>query len=448
MGIVLLVFESVSPQNCGWPTDLCCSKSGFCGIGTVYCGDGCLEGPCYSPLLSPPPSTSTFTPSAQSLIPFSSTIILISVLASSFAIFGFVIFILTRWVINNCRGDGKKSDEELNESLRLAVLPATPFAYDDLSAATHNFSEDEKIGEGGFGSVYRGTLPGTNEAVAVKRISPTARQGKKEYISEVIINSQLTHHNLVRFLGWCHRNDDFLLVYELLPNGSLDKYLFGEAEAVLNWDRRYSIACDVASALVYLHEDRHNSVLHRDIKASNVMLDSKFKAKLGDFGIARVVERERGGHTTVLAGTIGYIAPEAVMTGKATRESDVFSFGALALEIACGRRPADRSLIEHNSRVVEWVWHLHGWNRILDAADEKLGGNFNCEEMERLMKVGLLCSHPDPCARPRMEQVVGLLKRGAELPHVPLEYPIAVYGHCSAADITSSSTSTSSSSSL
>ncbi|XP_057868323.1 L-type lectin-domain containing receptor kinase IX.1 [Cryptomeria japonica] len=244
-----------------------------------------------------------------------------------------------------------------------------------------------------------------------------------------------------RFLGWCHRKDDLLLVYELLSNGSLDKYLFGETEDALNWDRRYSIACGIASALVYLHEDRHESVVHRDIKASNVMLDSNFKAKLGDFGLARVMEREKGGHTTAPAGTIGYIAPEAVTTGKATRESDVFSFGALSLEIACGRRPADWSLIEHNCRVVEWVWHLHGQHRILDAADEKLGGNFNGEEMERLMKVGLLCSHPDPNARPTMENVVGILKRGAELPHVSVEFPEPVYGHRPPADITSSSIS-------
>ncbi|XP_059077052.1 L-type lectin-domain containing receptor kinase IX.1-like [Cryptomeria japonica] len=327
------------------------------------------------------------------------------------------------------RGGVEESDEEFNNSLRETAQSAREFPYADLSVATNNFNSDQKIGVGGFGSVYRGTLPGTNEAVAIKRISPSSRQGKREYKTEISINSKLSHQNLVKFLGWCHRKGDLLLVYELLPNGSLDKYIFENPEAPLDWDRRYSIACDIASALVYLHEDRHETIVHRDIKASNVMLDLNFKAKLGDFGLARMVERGKGGHTTTAAGTIGYIAPEYVVTGKATREMDVFSFGALSLEITRGRRPADWSLIEHNSRVVEWVWHLHGQHRILDASDEKLGRNFNGGEMERLMKVGLLCSHPDPNARPNMEKVLGILKRGAELPHVPLTFPVAVYGY-------------------
>ncbi|XP_059077050.1 L-type lectin-domain containing receptor kinase IX.1-like [Cryptomeria japonica] len=326
------------------------------------------------------------------------------------------------------RGGVEESDEEFNKLLRDAAQSAQEFPYADIGAATNNFSDHEMIGVGGFGCVYRGTMPGTNEAVAIKRISPSSKQGKREYITEISINSKLTHHNVVKFLGWSHRKGDLLLVYELLANGSLDKYIYENPEAPLDWDRRYSIACDVASALVYLHEDRHESVLHRDIKASNVMLDSNFKAKLGDFGLARTVERENGGHTTTAAGTIGYIAPEFVATGMATREMDVFSFGALSLEIACGRRPADWSLIDHNCRVVEWVWQLHGQHRILDAADEKLGGSFNDHEMERLLKMGLLCSHPDPHSRPSMENVVGILKRGAELPHVPLKFPVAVYG--------------------
>ncbi|XP_057843255.1 L-type lectin-domain containing receptor kinase IX.1-like [Cryptomeria japonica] len=319
------------------------------------------------------------------------------------------------------------SDEEFNKSLREAAQSALEFSYAELCVATNNFSDDKKIGLGGFGFVYRGTLLSTNEAVAIKRVSPSSKQGKREYLTEICINSKLNHHNLVKFLGWSHRKGDLLLVYELLPNGSLDKHIFENPETPLDWDRRYSIACDVGSSLVYLHEDRHESVVHRDIKASNVMLDSNFKAKLGDFGLARMVEREKVGHTTTPAGTIGYMAPEFVTTGKATREIDVFSFGALSLEIACGKRPADWSLIEHNCRVVECVWHLHEQHRILDAADEKLDRNFNVAEMERLLKVRLLCSHPDPNARPSMQKVVGILKRGAELPHVPLKFPVAVY---------------------
>ncbi|XP_057868314.2 L-type lectin-domain containing receptor kinase IX.1-like [Cryptomeria japonica] len=410
-----------------------------------------------SPASAPPPGAATTSPApsaaysplptlkrspanvaGSSKIP-NIVIILICVVP---AICAFIFVGRRLYIKRKSGGEAEETDEELNKLLRQAAQSVRSFPYADLCTATNNFSDTHKIGSGGFGCVYKGTLPGTKASVAVKRVSPTSKQGKNQYVSEVIINSKLTHHNLVRFLGWCHRKDDLLLVYELLSNGSLDKYLFGETEAALNWDRRYSIACDIASAVVYLHEDRHESVVHRDIKASNVMLDSNFKAKLGDFGLARVMEREKGGHTTVPAGTIGYIAPECVTRGKATRESDMFSFGALALEIVCGRRPADWSLIEHNCRVVEWVWHLHGQHRILDAADEKLGRDFNDEEMERLLIVGLLCSHPDPNARLRIEQVVGLLKRGAELPHVSLEFPVPVYGYCPPADFASSSIST------
>ncbi|XP_059076987.1 L-type lectin-domain containing receptor kinase S.4-like [Cryptomeria japonica] len=244
------------------------------------------------------------------------------------------------------------------------------------------YSDSGKLGQGGFGGVYRGILPGTKEMVAVKKISQWSNQGRKEYVSKVTIISRLRHRNLVKLLGWCHRKGELLLVYEYLPNGSLDNYIFGEQKGALDWDRRYDIACDLASALVYLHEEWEQLVVHRDIKASKVMLDSNFNAKLGDFGLARLVERHHSAcHTTLVAGTLGYLAPECVMTGKASPETDVFSFGAVTLEIACGRQPVDRSLHEQNCRLVEWVWNLYGHGNILCAADEKLGGKFNEKEM-------------------------------------------------------------------
>ncbi|XP_057844562.2 L-type lectin-domain containing receptor kinase IX.2-like [Cryptomeria japonica] len=257
-------------------------------------------------------------------------------------------------------GEEKESDEELDKRLERAVQSARKFSYAELRAATNSFSANQEIGHGGFGSVYRGTLCGTNEVVAVKRMNANSAEGKKQYASEVIMNGNLTHRNLVQLLGWCHRKEDRLLVYELLPNGSLDNYLFDNPKGDLEWDKRYIIALDIASGLVYLHQDRRDSVLHRDIKAGNVMLDSEFRAKLGDFGLARALKSEEDYYTTNPAGTIGYMAPELVVTGKASPESDVFSFGALALEIACGKRPLNNSLDEHNYRLVEWVWHLHG----------------------------------------------------------------------------------------
>ncbi|XP_059077270.1 L-type lectin-domain containing receptor kinase IX.1-like [Cryptomeria japonica] len=306
------------------------------------------------------------------------------------------------------------------------------FTFSELSAATKSFSEDEKLGQGGFGSVYRGVLEETEEVVAVKRISEASRQGKKEYVAEVSIITRLGHRNLVQLLGWCHEKGKLLLVYEFMSNGSLDKHIFRDSSdsPVLDWDHRYSIACGIASALVYLHEDWDQCVLHRDVKSSNVMLDSNFNAKLGDFGLARLVERdmEASEHTTVVAGTLGYLAPECVITGKSTPESDVYSFGAVALEIACGRRALDQRLRENfNLRLVKWVWDLFSQGRVLDAAAESMRGEFNGEEIERLMVVGLWCSHPDPTARPSMREALRALRLETLVPCIPVKMPVTVY---------------------
>ncbi|XP_057873806.2 L-type lectin-domain containing receptor kinase IX.1-like [Cryptomeria japonica] len=354
-------------------------------------------------------------------------VILIVVFCSAMAICGLV-FIGWRRYFRKSEGVGEASEESDVELDQWFSQGPRKFSYAELSTATGNFSDNEKLGQGGFGGVYRGVLPGTKEVVAVKKISQGSSQGRKEYVSEVTIISRLRHRNLVRLLGWCHRKGELLLVYEYLPNGSLDNYIFGEQKGSLNWERRYNIACDLASALVYLHEEWDQLVVHRDVKASNVMLDSNFNAKLGDFGLARLVERHNAAsHTTVVAGTFGYLAPECVMTGKASPETDVFSFGAVTLEIACGRRPVDRSLNKHNCRLVEWVWDLYEHGKILCAADEKLGGLFNENEMERMLLVGLLCSHPDPTSRPKMREVTKILKGETELPYVPLGLPVAVY---------------------
>uniref|UniRef100_A0A0D6QS65 non-specific serine/threonine protein kinase n=1 Tax=Araucaria cunninghamii TaxID=56994 RepID=A0A0D6QS65_ARACU len=303
------------------------------------------------------------------------------------------------------------------------------FTYAELCVATKNFSEEEKLGQGGFGSVYRGVLHDTRELVAVKRVSQGSKQGKKEYVAEVSIISRLGHRNLVQLLGWCHERGELLLVYEYMCNGSLDRRILGIGGDLLDWGRRYNAACGVAAALVYLHEDWDQCILHRDVKSSNVMLDSNFNAKLGDFGLARLVERDtEAGHTTVVAGTLGYLAPECVITGRASPESDVFSFGAVALEIACGRRALDERFKErYNMRLVQWVWDLYGQERVLAAAAEALGDDFDPDEMERMLVVGLWCSHPDPQARPTMRQVLKVLRFEAQLPSIPRTMPVTVF---------------------
>ncbi|KAF3439167.1 hypothetical protein FNV43_RR17442 [Rhamnella rubrinervis] len=263
------------------------------------------------------------------------------------------------------------------------------FTYRELRRATNNFAEIGKLGEGGFGGVYRGLLAEDNTEVAVKR-------------------------------------GEFLLVYEFMPNGSLDSHLF-RGKTILTWTLRYKVAVGLASALLYLHDEWEQCVVHRDIKSSNIMLDSNFNAKLGDFGIARLVDHELGSQTTVLAGTMGYLAPECVTSGKASKESDVYSFGVVALEISCGRRPVEQKEEPSQVRLVEWVWDLYGKGQILEAVDEGLRMEFDERQVECLMVVGLWCCHPDPEIRPSIKQVINVLNFEVPLPSLPAKLPVPMY---------------------
>ncbi|KAF7056889.1 hypothetical protein CFC21_064259 [Triticum aestivum] len=304
------------------------------------------------------------------------------------------------------------------------------FRYSELAIATDNFSDEKKLGEGGFGSVYRGHLKEMKLDVAIKRVSKGSKQGRKEYASEVRIISRLRHRNLVQLIGWCHGGGELLLVYELMPNGSLDTHLYGRNNAaVLPWPVRHEIVLGLGSALLYLHQEWEQCVLHRDIKPSNVMLDASFAAKLGDFGLARLVDHGRGSHTTVLAGTMGYMDPECMITGKTNAESDVYSLGVVLLEIACGRRPLV-IIAEHEDdtmHLTQWVWDWYGRGRIVDAADERLQGEFDGKEMECVMVVGLWCAHPDRSLRPTIRQAVNALRFEAALPGLPSRMPVATF---------------------
>ncbi|XP_064975772.1 L-type lectin-domain containing receptor kinase IX.1-like [Musa acuminata AAA Group] len=301
------------------------------------------------------------------------------------------------------------------------------FAYKELARATRNFSAEGKLGEGGFGSVYRGHLKDLKLDVAIKRVSRESRQGRKEYVSEVKIISRLRHRNLVQLVGWCHDRGEFLLVYEFMPNGSLDSYLYRPATG-LGWPARHKIALGLASALLYLHEEWEQCVMHRDVKPSNIMLDSAFNAKLGDFGLARLVDHDRNLHTTDLAGTRVYIAPECFYTGKPRKESDVYSFGIVALEIACGRRPVELKEKDPGEEIlVEWVWELYGRRTILEAADARLDGDFDETQMECLMVVGLWCAHPDYNLRPSIRQAINALNLETPLPELSPKMPVPMY---------------------
>ncbi|KAL5991813.1 hypothetical protein ACLOJK_012724 [Asimina triloba] len=279
------------------------------------------------------------------------------------------------------------------------------FFYRDLFIATNGFHDKELLGVGGFGKVHRGILPTSKKEVAVKRISHESRQGMKEFVAEIASIGRIRHPNLVRLPGYCRRKGELLLVYDFMPNGSLDKLIFGQPKTVLNWSQRFRIIKDVASGLQYLHEDWTQVVLHRDIKASNVLLDREMNGALGDFGLARLYDHGTDPQTTHMVGTYGYIAPELARTGKATTCTDVFAFGIFLLEVACGKRPLPPKTAVEEAILVDWV--VECWRRggITEAADPNLEGDYSGVEMELVLKLGLLCSHPWPASRPTMGQV-------------------------------------------
>ncbi|XP_008237618.1 PREDICTED: L-type lectin-domain containing receptor kinase IX.1-like [Prunus mume] len=337
------------------------------------------------------------------------------------------------WFIFWKEGTGESSDNDedpvvndlIDEEFEKGTGPKK-FSYKILAQWTNDFNEGEKLGEGGFGGVYKGFVKDLNSYVAVKRVSSGSRQGLKEYAAEVRIISRLRHRNLVQLIGWCHEKRELLLVYEFMSNGSLDSHLF-KGKSLLCWEARYRIAQGLASGLFYLHEEWEQCVLHRDIKSSNIMLDSNFNAKLGDFGLARLVDHGKQSQTTVLAGTMGYMAPECVTTGKASKETDVYSFGVVALEIACGRKPIDPKLGTNKINMVEWVWELYGQGKVIEAADPKLCGDFDEKQIECLLIVGLWCAHPDYKIRPSTQQIIQVLSLEVAPPILPSKMPVASY---------------------
>ncbi|XP_061963286.1 L-type lectin-domain containing receptor kinase IV.1-like [Populus nigra] len=289
------------------------------------------------------------------------------------------------------------------------------FKYKDLYTATKGFRDEELLGSGGFGRVYKGVLPTSKIQIAVKRVSHESRQGMREFVAEIVSIGRLRHRNLVPLLGYCRRKGELLLVYDYMPNGSLDKYLYDQPTVALNWSQRFRVIKGVASGLLYLHEEWEQVVVHRDVKASNVLLDGELNGRLGDFGLARLYDHGTDPQTTHVVGTLGYLAPEHARTGKATTSTDVFAFGAFVLEVASGRRP-----IQPNEDIilVDWVFIRWLGGEILEARDPNLGTEYIAEEMELVLKLGLMCSHSEPAARPSMRQVVQFLEEDVPLPDI------------------------------
>ncbi|XBH58008.1 L-type lectin-domain containing receptor kinase IV.1-like [Aegilops tauschii subsp. strangulata] len=289
--------------------------------------------------------------------------------------------------------------------------------YIELYKATKGFRESGLLGSGGFGHVYKGVLGRrrSGEEVAIKRISSGTKQGMREFVAEISSLGRMRHRNLVELRGWCKHGNDLLLVYEFMPNGSLDAHLFGGGNKVLTWAQRLSVIRGVARGLLYLHEEWEHVVVHRDVKANNVLLGADMGARLGDFGLARLYEHGAAPGTTRVAGTLGYMAPELTVTSRATTATDVFSFGALLLEVACGRRPVEPGEAA-DVILVRWVRDCGLDGDLLRAVDPRLDGCYDAAEARLVLWLGMVCSQGRPEARPSMRQACQFLNGEETLP--------------------------------
>ncbi|XP_020585399.1 cysteine-rich receptor-like protein kinase 2 isoform X2 [Phalaenopsis equestris] len=296
------------------------------------------------------------------------------------------------------------------------------FHYRDLKSATNNFSEENKLGEGGFGQVYKGTLK-NGKIIAVKKLAMTqSKNVKASFLSEVKLISNVHHQNLLRLLGCSTKSDELLLVYEFMANGSLDKFLYGEMSGMLNWKQRFDIVVGMARGLAYLHQEFHVCIIHRDIKSSNVLLDDNFRPKIADFGLARLMPGDQSHLSTYFAGTLGYIAPEYVIHGDLSEKVDTYSFGVVVLEIISGQRGSDSKLEPVPQHLLELAWKLYEMDNLPNLIDKSLDPNeFDLEEVIRVITVALLCTQT-VSLRPTMSEVVVLLLTQHSL-HLNLSRP-------------------------
>ncbi|CAA0818526.1 Probable LRR receptor-like serine/threonine-protein kinase [Striga hermonthica] len=372
----------------------------------------------YGPLVSAVSATPDFVPSVSNNPPRGDTNTSRKMGMISGIVVGVAIVILV--ALSLCYVYLKRKRQRNFEDQELLGIETRPytFGYAELRAATDGFSPCNKLGEGGFGPVYKGTL-GDGRVVAVKQLSMASHQGKCEFVAEIATISSVQHRNLVKLYGCCIEGDKRLLVYEYLVNKSLDQLLFGDRSKspYLDWATRYEICLGVARGLAYLHEESRLRIVHRDVKASNILLDSDLVPKISDFGLAKLYDDKKSHISTRVAGTIGYLAPEYAVLGLLTEKADIFSFGVVALEIVSGRPNSDSSLEDDMIYLLEWAWNLHEDNKQLNLADPTLH-EYNPHQVRRIIDIALLCTQASPALRPPMSRVVAMLSGDMEVPAV------------------------------
>ncbi|CAN1166026.1 Cold-responsive protein kinase 1 [Linum perenne] len=290
-------------------------------------------------------------------------------------------------------------------------------AYSTLRSGTDDFDIRRRIGRGGFGTVYKGTLVKNGRQIAVKTLSVHSKQGVREFLNEIRAMSKAKHPNLVELIGCCVHGANRILVYEFVENNSLDNCLLGSRyrNVKLDWGKRAAICLGVARGLAYLHDELVPHIVHRDIKASNILLDKDFNPKIGDFGLAKLFPDDITHISTRIAGTTGYLAPEYALGGQLTKKADVYSFGILVLEILSGRRSSKSSWGGTQKLLLEQAWELYEEGKLTELVDPEIGESAEEEAIIRHMKVAFFCTQAMANRRPSMSHVVEMLSKNIPL---------------------------------
>ncbi|XP_010427120.1 PREDICTED: cysteine-rich receptor-like protein kinase 10 [Camelina sativa] len=376
--------------------------------------------PFYSETLAPPPppisdTASRNTPLAQpqSRSYRNSTSLIITILVP--IVVALVLFVAVQcyFLKRSKRSyDGSASDDG-----------SLQFDFKTIEAATNKFSDSNRLGQGGFGDVYEGMLPNGTE-VAVKRLSKSSEQGVDEFKNEATLVAKLQHRNLVRLLGFCVEGEEKILVYEFVPNKSLDYFLFDPSKrSELSWKTRHSIIGGIARGVLYLHQDSRLTIIHRDLKASNILLDADMNPKIADFGMARIFGMDQTqSNTSRIVGTFGYMSPEYAMHGQFSVKSDVYSFGIIVLEIITGKRNNNFNQTDGDSDLASYSWRIWKEGVAEELADPAIRESCEKDEVIRCIHIGLLCVQEDPADRPTMGTIVMMLcsrTMSLPIPHQP-----------------------------
>ncbi|CAF2238466.1 unnamed protein product [Brassica napus] len=341
---------------------------------------------------------------------------------------GVLILLVLGYVL--CRRRNSYQRTQFENDSDISTTNSSQYDFKTIEVATNNFSSSNKLGEGGFGEVYKGTLS-TGTEVAVKRLSKMSGQGTREFRNEAVLVSKLQHRNLVRLLGFCLEGEEKILIYEFVPNKSLDYFLFDpEKQGQLDWSQRYKIIGGIARGILYLHQDSQLTIIHRDLKTSNILLDADMNPKISDFGLSTIFGIDQTqGNTNRIAGTYAYMSPEYALQGQFSMKSDVYSFGVLVLEIISGKKNSNVYQMDETStagNLVNNAWRLWRNGSPLELLDPSIGRNNQSNEVTRCIHIALLCVQDNPEDRPMLSTIILMLTSNTislPVPQLPSFFP-------------------------